>query len=84
MKREITLGEAIATLLVVVMSMIGWGVSVEVRLATHKAEISTLIEMKQKIEEIHEKVITHDIKLDPATRDYFQTRGGEYKRDGKK
>ena len=40
--------------------------------------------MKQKIEEIHEKVITHDVKLDPATRDYFQTRGGEYKREGKK
>lgn len=69
MKREITISEALTILVVLVMSLVGWGVSVEVRLATHKAEIETVLRMAEKVDDMHELLIRHDVKLEkPLTR----------------
>lgn len=67
MKREITIGEALTIMIVLVMSMIGWGVSVEVRLATSKAQIETVLKMAEKVDDMHELLIRHDEKIKRPT-----------------
>jgi hypothetical protein len=75
MKREITIGEALTILVVLLTTLIGWGVSVEVRLATMKTQTEALVEMAEKIDQIHEKVIRHDERLN-ADLPQVVTRGG--------
>jgi len=60
MKKEITLGEFIATIAVLLIALIGWGVSVEIRLTTHRVQIETIMEMKVQINDIHKKVIQNE------------------------
>ena len=57
MKKEITLGQALSIIVSLLVVLIGWGVSVEVRLATAKTQITTILEMKQEVRETHDAVI---------------------------
>lgn len=82
MKREITIGEALTIVVVLVMSIIGWGVSVEVRLATHKMQIEATLKMEQKVDDMHKLLIRHDVTLEKDSEKAKEpvviiTRGGD-------
>lgn len=57
MKKEITIGQAISILVVLVLALVGWGVNVEVRLATLETQLETMINMNNKVEATHDAVI---------------------------
>lgn len=57
MKKEITIGQAISILVVLVLALVGWGVNVEVRLATLETQFETMINMNNKVEATHDAVI---------------------------
>ena len=63
MKKEITLGEFIGALAMLVITLIGWGISVEVRLATHRTQIEHILRMESKIDKINETTTDIQIKL---------------------
>jgi len=52
MKKTVTLGELLSIITIVVMSMIGWGVTIEVRMATEKAKEELTRETKRDVKEI--------------------------------
>lgn len=60
MKKELTLSD----LLMVLVMLVGWGISVEVRLATHKAQIETIEKMSEKVDVIYERVIRNEVKIE--------------------
>jgi hypothetical protein len=80
MKKEITLGQFLSIITGLLVIVIGWGVSVEVRLATSQTQtdvlINTLSKMDKMVTEIHEQVIRHDEKLKKKEFKPFATRGG--------
>jgi hypothetical protein len=57
MKKEITIGQALSILLVLVVALIGWGVNIEVRLATIETQYENMIEMRGTVSKTHEAVI---------------------------
>lgn len=79
MKKELTIGD-ILTLLVVI---VGWAISIEVRQATVKAQVnnsaSTITEMSIQLKEIHESVVRHDERIN-ADLPQIVTRGGIIKK----
>lgn len=75
MKKEITLGQALSMFFSLLVMIVGWGVSVEVRLSTLKLEIDNIIEMKTLVKEIHEQVIRHDERINSGLPNIV-TRGG--------
>lgn len=71
MRKELTLGDLIAFIVVIV----GWAISIEVRQAVANTKIETLSDMSQKLNEIHEKVIRLDERQN-ADLPQVVTRGG--------
>ena len=63
MKNEITLGQLLTIVIPLILTVIGWGVSVEIRLAVYKMTVEDVIEMKQKIDEMHTQIVLHEYKL---------------------
>lgn len=59
MRKELTLGDLLAFIVVVV----GWAISIEVRQAISNTKIEALSSMSDKIDDIHEKVIRHDERI---------------------
>lgn len=63
MKKELTIGDVLTLLIVIV----GWAISIEVRQATVKAQVnaneSTVTEMAIQLREIHEVVVRHDERI---------------------
>lgn len=57
MKKEITIGQAVSILVVLVLALVGWGVNVEVRLATLETQFETIIHMSDKVSDTHDAVI---------------------------
>jgi hypothetical protein len=57
MKKEITIGQAISILVVLVLAMVGWGVNVEVRLATLETQFKSLVEMKGEVKATHDATL---------------------------
>lgn len=75
MKKELTVGDVLTILVII----IGWAVSVEVRIATantkSEALYSTVQEMSKQVKEIHEEVIRHDERINKDLPQVV-TRGG--------
>lgn len=63
MKKELTVGDVLTILIII----IGWAISVEIRVAKSEAKSEaldkTVSEMSILIKEIHEKVIRHDERI---------------------
>ena len=59
MKKTLTISDLL-TLLVII---IGWAISVEVRLATHKVQIDSISTMSEQINEMYEKVIVNETNI---------------------
>jgi len=57
MKKEITIGQALSILLVLVVALIGWGVNIEVRIATLETQFESIVSMKEDVEQTHDAVI---------------------------
>ena len=82
MKKELTIGDILAVLVII----IGWAISVEVRFATAgtqtQAVMKTVESMSKKIDEIHDQVIRHDERIN-ADLPQIVTRGGEIHKNKK-
>ena len=57
MKKEITIGQALSIMMVLVIALIGWGVNIEVRMATLETQYDTMLKMDTKVSETHDATI---------------------------
>lgn len=89
MKREITIGEALTILVVLLTTLIGWGVSVEVRLATMRSQqestTKALSEMIREfkataaqVNDIHMEVVRHDERINAGLPQVITRGDGEF------